>query len=92
MSKPFGPENKPASSMIILDPKGVMNEIYQSSLALGVASILSVILHKFTKMSSGTPMSLKPFIMLSIALGLGDSILKVLSDKYKFPIEPFSGN
>ena len=58
MSKPFGPKNKPASSMMILDPKDVMNEIFQSSLALGVASILSVILHKFTKMSLGTPMSL----------------------------------
>ena len=72
-----------------LDPKDVMNEIYQSALALGVASALNLVLTKFTKMSMGTPMSLKPFVMLSVALGIGQCVLKILEEKYKIPTEPF---
>ena len=49
--------------MSMIDPKDVMNEVYQSALALGVASGISLILQKFTKMSLGMPMSLKPFLM-----------------------------
>ena len=44
-----------------LDPKDVMNEIDQSA--------LNLVLTKFTKMSMGTPMSLKPFVMLAKDFG-----------------------
>ena len=74
---------------MVLDPKDVMNEIYQSALALGVASGISMIVQKFTKMSLGTPMSLKPFVMLAVSLGVGQSVLKILEEKYKIPTEPF---
>ena len=74
---------------MLIEPKDLMNDIYQSALALGVASALNMALTKFLKISMGTPMSLKPFVMLAIALGLGHAILKVLEDKYKIPTEPF---
>ena len=76
---------------MLLDPKDLMNDIYQSALALGVASALNMAMSKFLKISMGTPMSLKPFVMLAISLGLGHAILKVLEDKYKIPTEPFKG-
>ena len=74
---------------MLVEPKDVLNDVYQSALALGVASALNMALTKFAKISMGTPMSLKPFVMLSIALGLGHAVLKVLEDKYKIPTEPF---
>ena len=74
---------------MVLDPKDVMNEIYQSALALGVASGISMVSQKFTKMSLGTPMNLKPFVMLAVSLGVGQSVLKILEEKYKIPTEPF---
>ena len=55
---------------MLVEPKDLMNDIYQSALALGVASALNMLLSKFAKISMGTPMSLKPFVMLSVALGL----------------------
>ena len=63
---------------MLFDPKDLMNEVYQSALTLGVASALNVALTKFTKMSMGTPMSLKPFIMLAISLGIGQVVLKIV--------------
>ena len=48
-----------------IDVKGILNEIYQQSLTLGLASAVSMVLQKFMKMSLGTPMSLRPFLMLS---------------------------
>ena len=74
---------------MLVEPKDLMNDIYQSALALGVASVLNMALTKFARISMGTPMSLKPFVMLSIALGMGHAVLKVLEDKYKIPTEPF---
>ena len=74
---------------MLLDPKDLMNDVYQSALALGVASVLNVALTRFTKMSMGTPMSLKPFVMLAISLGVGQAVLKILEEKYKIPTEPF---
>ena len=74
---------------MLLDPKDLMNDIYQSALALGVASVLNAALTRFTKMSMGTPMSLKPFVMLAISLGVGQAVLKILEEKYKIPTEPF---
>ena len=65
------------------DPKDLMNEIYQSALALGIASGISMILQKFTKMSLGTPMSLKPFVMLAVSLGIRQCVLKILEEKNK---------
>lgn len=66
-----------------------MNEIYQSALALGVASGVNMVVQKFTKMSMATPMSLKPFVMLAVSLGVGQAVLKILEEKYKIPTEPF---
>ena len=74
---------------MLVEPKYVMNDVYQSALALGVASALNMALVKFARISMGTPMSLKPFVMLSIALGLGHAVLKVLEEIYKIPTEPF---
>ena len=71
------------------DPKDLMNEIYQSMLTVGVASGINMILQKFTKMSLGTPMSLKPLVMLAVSLGIGQCILKISEEKYKIPTEPF---
>ena len=73
-----------------VDVKDVLNEIYQQSLALGLASGLFMVLQRFTKISLGTPMSVRPFLMLSVSLGLGASLLKVIEDKWKIPSEPFS--
>ena len=50
--------------------KDVLNEIYQQSLTLGLASGISMVLQKFTKMSLGAPQSLKPLLTLAVALGL----------------------
>ena len=72
------------------DVKNVLNEIYQQSFALGLASGLPMVLQKFMKISLGTPMSIRPFLMLSVSLGLGASLLKVIEDKRKIPSEPFS--
>ena len=72
-----------------IDVKDIVNEIYQQSLALGLASGLSMVLQKFMKISPGTPMSIRPFLMLSVSLGLGASLLKVIEDKWKIPSEPF---
>ena len=69
--------------------KDIMNEIYQQSLALGMASGLSMVLQKFMKISLGTPMSITSFLMLSVSLGIESSLLKVLEDKWKIPSEPF---
>ena len=71
-----------------VDVKDVLNKIYQQSLGLG--SGLSMVLQKFMKISLGTPMSIRSFLMLSVSLGLGASLLKVLEDKWKIPSEPFS--
>ena len=48
-----------------------------------------MVLQKLIKISLGTPMSLRPFLMLSLSLGLGASLLKVIEDKWKIPSEPF---
>ena len=72
-----------------IDVKDIMNEIYQQSLSLGLASGLSMVLQKFMKISLGTPMSLRPFLMSSVSLGIGASLLKVLEDKWKIPTKPF---
>ena len=69
--------------------KEILNEIYQQSLTLGLAAALSMVLQKFTKMSLGTPMSLKPILTLAVALGLSASLLKVIEDRFKIPSEPF---
>ena len=74
---------------MLIDPKDLMNEIYQSALALGVASGVNMVVQKFTKMSMATPMSLKPFVMLAVSLGVGQAVLKILEEKYKIPTEPF---
>ena len=69
--------------------KDILNEIYQQSLTLGLASGISMALQKFMKTSLGTPASLRPFLMLAVSLGLGASLLKVLKEKFKIPSEPF---
>ena len=73
----------------MFDPKDLINEIYQSMLTLGVASGINLVLQIFTKMSMGTPMSPKPFIMMAVSLGVGQVVLKILEEKYKIPTEPF---
>ena len=73
----------------MFDPKDLMNEIDQSMLTLVVASGLNMVLQKFTKMSLKTPMSLRPFIMLAVSLGVGQAVLKILEERYKIPTEPF---
>ena len=73
--------------MSAIDVKNVMNEIYQQSLSLGLASGLSMVLQKFMKISLGTPMSIRPLIMLSVSLAA--SLLKMLEEKYKIPMDPF---
>ena len=75
--------------MACVNVKDVLNEIYQQSLTLGFASALFMVLQKFMKVSLGTPMSLRPFLMLSASLGLGATLLKVVEDKWKIPTEPF---
>ena len=70
-----------------VDVKDVLNELYQQSLALGLASGLFMVLQKLMKISLGTPMSIRPFLMLSVSLGLGASLLKVIKDKWKIPSE-----
>ena len=75
--------------MSAVNVKDIMNEIYQASLTLGLASAISMALQKFTKVSLGSPQSLKPFVTLAVALGLGASALKYLEVKFKIPSEPF---
>ena len=75
--------------MSMIDPKDVMNEIYQSVLALGGASGLNMVFQKFTKISLVTPMSLRPFLMLAVSLGIGQSVLDILEEKYKILTERF---
>ena len=87
---PKPPVNK--YKMSLFDPKDLMNEIYQSALALGVASGINMVLQKFTKISLGTPMNLRPFVMLAVSLGIGQCVLKILEKKYKIPTEPFKTN
>ena len=72
-----------------VDVKDVLNEIYQQSLSLGLASGLSMILQKFMKISLGTLMSIRTFLMLSVFLGIGALLLKMLEEKYKIPMDPF---
>ena len=69
--------------------KEILNEIYQQSLTLGLASAVSMVLQKFMKVSLGVPMSLKPILTLAVGLGLNASLLKVIEDKFKIPSEPF---
>ena len=75
--------------MSAINVKEVMNEIYQASLTLGLASAISMVLQKFAKVSLGSPQSIKPFLSLAVALGLGASALKYLEVKFKIPSEPF---
>ena len=75
--------------MSTVNVKDILNEVYQQSLTLGLASALSMVTQKFMKTSFGTPMSLRPFLMLAISLGLGASLLKVIEEKFKIPSEPF---
>ena len=75
--------------MLTVNVKDILNKIYQQSSALGLASGILMVLQKFTKVSLGTPASLKPLLTLAFALGLGASLLKVLEDKFKIPSEPF---
>ena len=72
-----------------VDVKEILNEIYQQSLTLGLASAVSMVLQKFMKVSLGVPMSLKPILTLAVGLGLSASLLKVIQDKFKIPSEPF---
>ena len=72
-----------------IDVKDILNKIYQQSLTLGLASAVSMALQKFVKMSLGTPMTLRPFLMLSVSLGIRASLLKVIKDKWKILSEPF---
>ena len=72
-----------------IDVKDVMYKIYQQSLILGLTSALSMVLQKFLKISLGTPMSLRPLLMLAVFLGLEASLLKVIKDKWKILTEPF---
>ena len=65
--------------MSTVNVKEILNEIYQQSLTLGLA--LSMVLQKFTKMSLGTPMSLKPILTLAVALDVSASLLKVIEDQ-----------
>ena len=69
--------------------KDVLNEVYQQSMVLGAASAISMLTAKFAKTSLGAPASIKPFLTLALALGLGATALKYLELKYKFPTEPF---
>ena len=75
--------------MAAVNVKDVMNEIYQASLTLGLASGISMVLQKFTKVSLGSPQSLRPFMTLAVALGLGATALKYLEVQFKIPSEPF---
>ena len=75
--------------MSAFNVKDLMNEIYQASLTLGLASGISMVLQKFAKVSLGAPQSLKPLLTLAVALGLGASALKYLEARFKIPSEPF---
>ena len=72
-----------------MDIKEILNEIYQQSLTLGLAAAISMMLQKFTKVSLGTPMSLKPIMTLAVVLGVSASLLKIIEKKYKIPTDPF---
>lgn len=75
--------------MLDIDFNNFLNELYEQSLTLGMATALSVATQKFLKMSLGAPVSARPFLMLALALGVEATLLKILQDKYNFPSNPF---
>ena len=72
-----------------MDFKEILNEIYQQALTLGLAVTISMLLQNFTKVSLGTPTSLKPMLTLAVVSGVSASLLKVIEKKYKIPTDPF---
>lgn len=63
-------------------------ELYDQTLVLGAASAFSVAALKFLKMSLGAPVSLKPFLMMALALGVGAMVVKKIQEKYDFLDNP----
>ena len=68
--------------MLDFDFNNFLKQLYEQTLTLGMATAFSVATQKLLKMSLGAPVSLRPFLMLALALGVGASILKILQDKY----------
>ena len=64
--------------MVPLTPTELMNLIYQNMLALGTTSVLGMLLKILTKTSIPTPTDWKTFGSLSVSLGLGNGVIRIL--------------
>lgn len=70
--------------MMSLDFNSFLRELFDQSVTLGMATAFSVASQKFLKMSFGAPVSIRPFIMMALALGVGSTVLKMIQKKYDF--------
>lgn len=71
-----------------LDFNTFLRELYDQTLTLGMASAFSIATQKFLKMSLGAPVSIRPFLMIALAFGVGATVLKMIQMKYDFLDNP----
>ena len=61
-----------------MDFNSFQHKLLYQMVTLGMVSGFSVASQKFLKMSFGAPVSIKPFIMMALAFGVGATVLKMI--------------